>query len=266
MRLLDDPVDLQAVANLLARIWGTDPKSPPVTAHMLRALVHADNYLAGAWRGDRLIGASLAFLGFARTRVVLHSHITGVSDESQGRQVGFALKQHQRAWALDHGLDEITRTFDPLVRRNGRFNLNKLRAHIVDYRVNFYGDMDDGINQGDPSDRCLVEWSLVDPEVVRASLGESPVESDGRSEGVVILAANNDGRPVMTDAEGDELRAWVPTDIVAMRRSDPDLARQWRLALRETFGVALTSGYQAVHMSADGWYSLARRQPSEEPS
>ena len=56
-----------------------------------------------------------------------------------------------------------TWTFDPLVRANARFNLVKLGAVAVAYLTDFYGEMQDGINAGDRSDRCAVKWELDDP-------------------------------------------------------------------------------------------------------
>ena len=44
----------------------------------------------------------------------LHSHIAGVI-RGPWRNVGFALKLHQRAWALRRGIAEIAWTYDPLV-------------------------------------------------------------------------------------------------------------------------------------------------------
>jgi predicted GNAT superfamily acetyltransferase len=48
----------------------------------------------------------------------------------------------------------------------------------------------------------------------------------------------------------------VPEDIVALRRSDPTLARAWRRALRETLGDAIQRGYVVVGATRDGWYVL----------
>ena len=48
-------------------------------------------------------------------------------------------------------MDTIVWTFDPLVRRNARLNLIKLGADVDGFEVDFYGNMDDGINSGDPT-------------------------------------------------------------------------------------------------------------------
>ncbi|STS10865.1 Uncharacterized conserved protein [Gordonia bronchialis] len=107
---------------------GVPTQQPPVSTDMLRALSHAGNYVAGAFIGDHLAGGSVGFFG-APVGHTLHSHITGVSKRGRGHNVGYALKMHQRTWALHRGLRTITWTFDPLVARNAYFNITKLGAH-----------------------------------------------------------------------------------------------------------------------------------------
>ena len=76
----------------------------PISGDLIRALAYTGNYAAGAWAGADLVGASVAFLALDNGRLSLHSHVTGVARPARGGSVGFALKQHQRAWALSHGI------------------------------------------------------------------------------------------------------------------------------------------------------------------
>ena len=163
VRLLKDLDEVTAAEDLFQRIWAMDKGEPLVSRPLLRALAHGGGYVAGAFRDGSLAGASVGFLGKHEDGLHLHSHISGVAPKLQGASVGFALKQHQRWWALSQGLEEITWTFDPLVRKNAYFNLTKLGAGIVSYEPNFYGAMPDGINRGDESDRCPVSWRLGSP-------------------------------------------------------------------------------------------------------
>ena len=48
----------------------------------------------------------------------------------------------------------------------------------------------------------------------------------------------------------------VPTDIEAVRRDDPELARRWRRAVGEVLPAALDAGYRIEGMSKDGFYTL----------
>jgi len=227
---------------LFAAIWG-DLQIP---AEVMRALAYAGDYVAGAFAGPELIGASAGFLAQRGDHLHLHSHISGVATSWQGRQVGYSLKMHQREWALARGIDTIEWTFDPLVRRNAFFNLVKLGAAVVAFEPDFYGAMADAINAGDPTDRAVVEWDLNSPP------------HNGVDDGAVILHAAEDGSPVVTDERASSLRAWVPEDAVALRQRDAAAGRAWRLALRDSFGAAIRDGYRATSMTRDGWYTLTK--------
>jgi predicted GNAT superfamily acetyltransferase len=239
--------EIAAATALLAEIWG---EPGPMSPEMLRALGHAGGYAAGAWVGAELVGVSAGFLGRHDGALLLHSHISGVKPDRQGGSVGFALKQHQRQWAKQQGISTIEWTFDPLARRNAYFNLAKLGAMIVGFEADFYGSMGDAINVGDESDRAIVRWHLG------ATLWERVDGGDA-----VILSPDDAGGPVVTPSDAPLLRAWIPEDHMKMREADPALARRWRRALRDTFGVAVQGGYVAFGMTRDGWYTLGRSAP-----
>src|SRR5689334_20101341 len=111
--------DLAGIRRLFDILWSADPTNPSVTAELLRAYAHTGQYVVVAddlsRPGRPVVAASVGFLAAGPA---LHSHVTGVMPEGRGRSLGFALKAHQRAWALERGLREVTWTFDPLVRRN----------------------------------------------------------------------------------------------------------------------------------------------------
>ena len=258
--LLDQTGQFREGAALLASIWGTDEEHAPVSKDVLRAFAHSGNYVAGAFFGRRLVGMSVAFAGQHDGRFHLHSHISGVAGDVQQRRIGFALKQHQRAWALQQGFDRIVWTFDPLVRRNAYFNLAKLGAAVTAFHPNFYGRMEDGINAGDESDRALVEWSLAAPAAVAAARGESRAPQGDEPSGNVILRATAGTEPEPLTATGPRLSAWVPPDIVQLRQQHPQLAMAWRRALRATLGRAVERGYTATGMTRSGWYELERTE------
>jgi predicted GNAT superfamily acetyltransferase len=192
VRELRELADLDQVYRLYDSIWRPDPKNPPVTTELLRALTKAGNYVGGAYDGDTLIGACVGFFG-APAEVTMHSHVAGVSGTARGRNVGFALKLHQRAWALERGVTAISWTFDPLIRRNAYFNLTKLAALPTEYLTNFYGLMADGINNGDDSDRLLVRWQLDDPAVVAAAHRPTTTATAGTSTTASTPAATGAG-------------------------------------------------------------------------
>ncbi|MEV0680602.1 GNAT family N-acetyltransferase [Actinosynnema sp. NPDC050436] len=245
IRELHDGDDIAEVDRLFWDIWRPSPSNVPITNELMRVLAHSGNYVVGAFVGDRMVGATVGFLAAPAGRT-LHSHVTGVRSEMRGRSVGFALKLHQRAWALDRGLDTITWTFDPLVRRNAYFNLAKLAATAVEYLPDFYGEMDDGINGVDASDRLLASWDLRSPEVVAACAGK-PAEpvTDG------VPDATGSG------ATGSGATVRVPADIESLRAGDPEQAARWRLRVREELGTRMDAGAKVLGFTRDGRYVVA---------
>lgn len=264
---IEDVDRMQEAVELLSRVWGADRRDPPIRRDMMRALAHAGNFVVGATARSELVGVAVGFLGRHGGELVLHSHILGVVEGMRGRSVGFALKQHQRWWSLARSLEHVTWTFDPLVRRNANFNVNKLGAGIVAYHPNFYGPMDDGINAGDESDRCVVWWALLDEHVVRAADGDPDQPGAEPPPGsAVVLDAGGDGWPQLpaagagTAGGGTGLAAWVPADIVQMRRQEPAMAQAWRRALRTVLADALGGGHRIVGITRSGWYLLEQAE------
>lgn len=240
---LTELTDLAAVARLFDTIWTPDPAAGLATADLLRALTKAGNYVAGAYDGDEMVGAAMAFFGPPRERI-LHSHIAGALTTLRG--VGYALKLHQRQWALERGVTTIEWTYDPLVSRNAYFNLAKLGAVPVEYLPNFYGAMNDGINTGDDTDRLLVHWDL------RAPVG-APVPSLAGA--VVALDRDPSGHPVVTGAPASgTLLVATPPDIEALRTADPAAASGWRVAVRSVLAPLMDAGARVTGYDRSGWY------------
>ncbi|HEY3557307.1 MAG TPA: GNAT family N-acetyltransferase [Kribbella sp.] len=264
IRELRELAELEEVYQLYDAIWRPDPKNPPVTTELLRALTKAGNYVSGAYDGDELIGACVGFFS-APAEVAMHSHVAGVSGAARGRNVGFALKLHQRAWALRRGISSISWTFDPLIRRNAYFNIAKLAARPAEYLTNFYGDMRDGINSGDDTDRLLVRWDLDTPAVDAAAARRAPaVDAELMPEATVALACGADGRPAISSAissavDGTPVLVAVPPDVEALRRTDPDAAKAWRAALREVLGGLLADGAVVTGFDRAGWYVVEQK-------
>jgi predicted GNAT superfamily acetyltransferase len=239
VRTLDRIADITEAEALFTATW---PGQPPATAGLMKALEHAGGYVAGAYLDGAMVGAAAAFLASHPTPG-LHSHVAAVAPAVRGLGVGYALKVHQRAWAAERGLDTVTWTFDPLVRRNAWFNIGKLGAGIGEYLVDFYGRMDDGINDGDESDRLLAVWPVRQGDHDRTSVHDHP-------EGVGVVLAEVDGRPVRGDAAGarddvgggDLLAVATPPDVETLRRTDPALAHAWRIAVREALEPLMRTG------------------------
>ena len=256
IREADGIEEVRALTDLMAAVWG----EAFLDAGVCRAAQHAGGYLTGAWEGERLVGASMAFVGWLDGEVLLHSHATCTAPGLGSRGIGLALKWHQRRWALDRGIGRIEWTYDPLVARNGWFNLTKLGARAVEYQENFYGPMTTAIERGEESDRCLARWDLEDPRVEAAAAGDQVAADVAalRAAGVpVLVSVGDDGGPVIGDGvvEGPAL-AQVAPDIEALRVSHPEVASLWRRAVRETMGHAMQAGRHLTAAARDGWYLI----------
>jgi predicted GNAT superfamily acetyltransferase len=253
--------DMQELERLFAAVWER-PDEPPIGSDVLRALAQSGNYIAGAREGSRLIGGLVGWLGgLPPHEFHLHSHILGVAADGQVRGLGFQLKQHQRRWSLDRAVKVVEWTFDPLVRRNAHFNLTKLGAEARDYLVNFYGHMVDGLNAGEESDRLLIRWRLDSAQVEAAARGnaqEPSVEQLLGEGAAVVLSVGTSGEPVAGPPSSDVLLCQVPEDIVSVRRANPGLAHEWRLASRRALRSAFDAGYRVSGATRTGWYVIVK--------
>ena len=259
IRELGDLGDLRALSDLFAEIWGRSGE-PPVSSDTLKAFAHSGNYVAGAFAEGRLIGGLVGWLGGVPPRELhMHSHILGVLPDREARGLGFELKQHQRRWCLARGVSLMEWTADPLVRRNVYFNLAKLGAEAPEYLVNFYGEMRDGINAGEESDRLLIRWHLDSSRAEAAAagrLGELDVDKLRTWGSAAVVSVGAGGEPVEAASSARVLICQVPEDIVELRRKDPVLARRWRVALRSAIAGAMERGYSISGATRAGWYVL----------
>ena len=258
--LVHSEPEARAAVQVLAQIWPRQDGKEPLPPELAWVFAHSGNYVAVASIGGETVGAAIGFRGADADGVHLHSHIASVLPQWQGSSVGYALKQHQRTWAMQHGIDRITWTFDPLVARNAYFNVVKLGAHLTRYYVDFYGPMDDGINDGDETDRCLATWRLSGPTAVAAAAGQFvPANVDvRRADGAVdVLIPDDAGAPTLTASTARVRLLQLPRDIVEIRRDNPALAREWRLALRQALVSAFSDGLEVVGVSRDSCYVVA---------
>lgn len=271
VRIVDvDDVDaFEAVKVLFDEVWQPDPGDEPVTRGLLNALVHCGNYCSAALVGDRMVGASMGFLGLL-PEPLLHSHITAVLPDRVGSGVGRAIKLHQRRWALQRGLQVITWTYDPLIRRNAYFNAVKLGALPVEYLVDFYGEMNDAINAGQGSDRLLSRWDLVQPhrsrpssasvrELITVIDGVPVLSEDPRTVATQTLSAY---RPAPSGSDPPRLSIAVPMDVEALRAADPVTAARWRAVVRHALGTLMDLGWRVADVSQDAGYLM--EPPDEE--
>ena len=237
IRVAHTPADSALIAELFDQVW--DVKSM-VSPEIMTASLHNGGYGSVIYidSGDRRrpVGAAFALVGRALPGCNgpnLHSHATGVLPEFVGRGIGEMIKRHQWHWAKENGFDTITWTFDPLVRRNAHFNLVKLGATVLGYHQNFYGELDDGINAGEQSDRVLVRWDVTGVDAPRANTFVEP------SKTAFVIE--------------------TPVDIEQLRKTDRTQSDGWRARQRAAFESAQLNGLQVVGLSNDFSYVLDKR-------
>lgn len=243
---VETAVQAESMATFFKTIWTDGDEVVPFD--LVLAAVHVGAYATIAKLDDQVVGASFGFLGEFAAHQVLHSHVTAASVSG----VGYQLKQHQFAWAQDRELGGITWTFDPLVRRNCVFNFEKLGAIAVEYLPNFYGTMTDAINAGDDSDRIMAYWPVQESmptEIVKTS---------------AVALKNNNGVPEK-QSFNDTQAFWVelPEDIEGLRKTNLELARQWRKSVREVLQPALDDGWFISSVNADRTAILVEPATSE---
>ncbi len=174
---------------IAATVWGADSacSTPQMSVHAKYGGV-----VLLAYVDEQPVGFLFSFPALYRGEWVLWSHETAVLPEYLHQGIGTRLKFAQREAAKELGYKTIGWTYDPLVSRNAHFNLNKLGARIVEYKVNAYGaDEDDLVNRGIETDRFIAVW-----DVQEESDRGQPIGTHGNAH-EVVLAVLEDGQPAL---------------------------------------------------------------------
>jgi predicted GNAT superfamily acetyltransferase len=272
IRRAETVADYRACQDAQRRAWGIaeDGYLIPV-ASMVGANLHGGLVLGAFRPGGEAVAMSFAFLGRIEGRLCLYSQLTGVIPEYQSRGLGYRIKRVQREFARGECIPLIAWAFDPLQAGNAHFNLARLGATAGRYIDNMYGERTDAINAGVPTDRLIAEW-----DVVRESSSRPHPDS---VDGLPLLITTRPGQggeaaPGHTSVPVGVERRWespillleIPAEIAVLRRERPDLAEQWRQAVRLAFRSAFDAGFQAVGFIRDhrerrrrAFYVLERR-------
>ena len=250
VRLARSHAEFAACEALSRDIWGAAernvvPRELLLTMQLNGGLVH------GAFLPDgRLVGFCFGFAGVRDGQLRLCSHQLGVIPELRGAGIGIELKQAQRKDALRLGYRLVSWTFDPLEARNAYINLHRLGCIARLYDRNHYGEMEDELNRGLPSDRFEAEWWLDRPK---------PAAPAGQP--VLSLRAAADGAPIRDPVDlavAPAVLIAVPEDLQAIKKKSLELALRWRLESRAALEAALDASMIAVDFRREGAYVMAR--------
>ncbi len=228
-RFLESLADQKLGRYLFDEVWPAPEEGTQIAPNFLQALMHSGAYLSGAFINGEIVGAAFGFPAKDDDGTYyIHSHMAAVLPSHHDQGIGLGLKLHQKEWAISEGYKKIKWTFDPLVARNAWFNISRLKTRAVKYYVDFYGPMADAINAGDASDRILVEWDLISEKNTTPSANQIFVE--------------------------------IPKDIVEIRKTDIESARNWRKQVREALKPRLDAGWTIVDFTKDYKYVLSEER------
>ncbi|RXI96488.1 GNAT family N-acetyltransferase [Anaerobacillus alkaliphilus] len=223
--------DLEVVRKLEALIWSLEDSVP---VNQTVAAVKNGGLVIGAFLTDKLVGFQYSFPGYDGEKIYLCSHSLGIHPDFQKMGIGEKLKLAQKTVAIEKGYDLITWTYDPLETVNGYLNLHKLGAVCSTYLENAYGEMDDNLNAGIPTDRFLVEWKIKEQREVAGSYQPAPKIS-------TLEHIQHD----------DVLFVPVPGNFQELKRDHFSHAQKWRARTREIFTYYFRLGYSVVDLIKD---------------
>ena len=242
LETMDELIEMQKVEE---SVWQAD--SIPV--HQTYTVLNNGGIILGAFDQNKMIGFLYSFAGFDGKSSYLCSHELGILLAYRKGGLGERMKQMQADLAKEAGYEIITWTFDPLESVNAYLNLHKLGAEGIMYKENYYGVMEDELNQGLPSDRIHIKWKINQRNIVRdLSIQQSQV----------LLEKKQDGSPQITDVfdcmENQSNTIWymaIPEDFQTLKSENIALAKTWRFATRTIFEALFADGYKAVDIIRD---------------
>ncbi len=251
INVVSDPDEISEIIPVIKSAWGMENMDQLIKDIVASMRFHGGLVLL-AREKDKVIGMHYSFPGYRNGRVYLYSHMTGVIQDLKYSGVGRALKLAQRDWASSHGYNLVAWTYDPLMALNANFNFNKLGVFSRTYLRNFYGQMEDALNFGMPTDRFVAEWwnEYTKPRV--------PAPGEFVNEPGELYKADYSNLAATVGV-------YIPKDFVSMKRNDRDLALKVRMGLRDIFENLFSQGYFAVGFNRDeAYYTFAKDKKIEE--
>ena len=262
IKILERIDEMPAVEELQRQTWqGNETEILP--GAFLLASVHAGGLLLGAYVEERLVGFAYSFPGIEadsptdKPRLKHHSHMLAVHPDYRSHGVGFALKRAQWQMVRRQGIGHITWTYDPLLSRNAWLNITRLGTVCSTYLVNYYGEMQDELNAGLPSDRFEVDWWLnskrVNLRLSRRRRGALDLAHYLAAETPIVNPSrvNADGWPEPPEEAEmptesvlpNLLLVEIPADLNGLKAVHPETALGWRLTTRSIFQELFRQGY-----------------------
>lgn len=232
--------ELEAMQAVEKAVWDM----PTTPLHQTYTALNNGGILLGAYDGTKMIGFLYSFPGFDGKAIYVCSHMLGIIPAYRKSGLGVQMKQKQAEIAKTEGFSYITWTFDPLESKNAFINIHHLQAIGAIYLENHYGDLDDGLNSGLPTDRIQIVWDMKIGEHERMTM-------DGAR---LLLAKDVLGKPKRMEQDLLTENVWmvgIPSDFQAIKATNLALAKSWRLESRATFQALFSAGFEAVGYQLD---------------
>lgn len=254
IRTIETIDDYHRVEELQAAAWGVVDRTEIIPLAVLLTAQENGGLVGGAFdEAGNIVGFVFGFIGLTTHGKFKHcSHMAGVLPNIRRQNIGYALKTFQRDYVLKQGLlDLITWTYDPLESVNAMLNIGKLGGIAHHYSENHYGDWNDDLNRGIPTDRFEVEWWIRSPRVekylhpdrVRPSRAwhldsgaqlvfDTYFEQDMPHYGSLYL-----------DLTASTVLLEIPAEFQQVKRHSLALAQEWRWKTRAAFQHYFARGY-----------------------
>lgn len=247
LRKLTEKEELQEMERLEAAVWS---QASVIPLHMTLTLHKFGGLFLGAYDNGQMVGFLYSFPGFREGQPHLCSHMLGFLPPYRKQGLGVQMKWLQREEAMRMGYSCITWTYDPLESVNAYLNIAKLGGIVRHYLPNCYGNLEDEMNRGLPTDRFLVEWFLRSERVVQKQKQASVNESWEDASPALAYATGPDGFPRVTSISlafpHDAIHVSVPAHFQDLKKADMAAAMAWRTQTGELFTHAFSRGYTVV--------------------
>jgi|SRR5690625_896560 len=246
IRELTSMEELPQISKLEKAVWNM----APIPVHQTFTAMKHGGILLGAFDDDKMIGFSYSFAGYNGKLPYLCSHMLGILPNYRQSGLGKNMKLKQAELAKQRGYRMITWTFDPLESKNAYLNLHQLHARGVMYKKDLYGDLNDQLNQGLPTDRIQIEWDLE-----QQPSHASPILDANN----LLLRMDETNAPRLTkqftdtfDSASDLWFVAIPRYIQTIKQEDFSLAREWRNQTQRVMIKLFEAGFQATDFLAEG--------------
>lgn len=227
--------ELQQMQKVEAAVWNV----ATIPIHHTYTALNNGGIIIGAFDGEKMIGFLYSFPGFTNGQSYICSHMLGILPAYRTSNLGVKMKQKQAELAKDAGFSMITWTFDPLESKNAYINLHQLQAVGAIYLENHYGDLNDGLNTGLPTDRIQIIWDMKSPKE----------RIDHVDETQTLLKVGEQSRPLQEPQDITKGKRWfvgIPGDFQTIKTNDFALAKAWRFESRVIFQQLFAFKFQAV--------------------